>query len=227
MFSACSKKGIVFACLLMVSSVSGVSAYATAPPANERVFVGRLMSTTLRPEHDPAAERAFAKAHPNVVVIDNGCAKASTTYAVITALGERTDHMVVHSSIDEFCNLPAGMDGNPALIDVVRSGNTWVVKQAYEFEMTHDATPALMPDDDAMVCGIRLWDLSTPLAPEDRGPDVEPRHFTPTRLQSLIASGVVHRDTDGHLVYGAAIRMQDLLKALAASPCHLRSTDSE
>jgi hypothetical protein len=209
----------------MALSAVVVPACGASSSTNERVFVGRLISTTLRPEHNRAAERAFAKAHPDMLRIDNGCARASTVYAVITEHGDTTDHMTVHSSIGEWCDMPAGMDGFPALVDVVRRDGRWWVRHAYAFQSTRDGRRVMIPSGDPVICGIRLWDLRSALDPYDSRIDVGEE--LPGQRKSLVVQGILHRRGDGSLIYASAIRMRDLLRALEHSPCRLKPTDMD
>ncbi len=187
--------------------------------------MGRLISTTLRPEHDRAAERAFAKAHPDRLTIDNGCARANTVYAVITATGDTTDRVTVHSFLGEWCDLPAGMDGFPALVDVVHRDGRWWVRHAYAFQPTRDGHRVMIPSGDPVICGIRLWDLRSPLDPYDSRIDVGEEN--PSQRKSLVMQGILHKQADGSHIYASAIRMRDLLKALEHAPCRLKPTDTD
>jgi hypothetical protein len=215
------------ALLLMMAILPSLPLGAAEPPPQERLFVGKLLSANLRPTHDWMAESMRDHSNPHrSITIDLRCATATYTYAVLTTLHGASRHIKVNGNLGEWCDLPKGLDGMPVLVDIHRVDGIWLLKKAYSFELASSGPPILVPEGDPVLCGIRLWNLRSPLG-LSQTPYVNDRTLHPKKLRKLMAQGVIGRDHNSQLVYLAGIRMQALLKALAASPCHLQPSDTE
>jgi hypothetical protein len=207
--------------LLLPLRVEAASQQTAHRQAQERVFVGQLVQSTLRPI---VSVRSHKK---NSVTLDNRCAKARSTYAVLSAQGDSGKRMVVYSALGEWCDLPAGMDGQPVLLDVVRQHGRWQIKDAFPLESANDANPVLLPNGDPVVCGLRLWDLRSPLKPYPYPSRLTVGRMYPKERDVLITQGILRKETDGSLFFASAIRLPDLLKTLESSACRLQDADTE
>lgn len=210
--------------LFIVAGMSACAATASvaSPPVQEKVFIGRMLSTTIRPDPDsdpdnPGQQNAAA----GTITIRLTCATAQTTYIVIANNAKTPQHMVVHSGLGEWCDPPTGIDGSQVLVDVTRHDGEWWQEQAYTLQPAHDGTSILILQDDPTICGIRLWTLRSPLKAVDRI-DADPKELGSVRTRKLLTQGILHKENDGTLLYSSAVRMPDLFKALAHSSCRLR-----
>lgn len=210
---------------LMACSLLGVSAAwghpdaeaPTTPNRAERAFLGRLVSTTLIPVSPTHAE-------PNgVLVISLTCAVAKTTYEVLGApsAGKR---IVVHSSLGEWCDLPAGMHGNPVLVDATWQDGGWWATRVLDLDATHDGQYVLVvaqfPKTEQTICGIRLEELEEPLDPLDEVVG-NARDWQPSETARMVARHAARVGSDGTLSFTRAVPQKRLLAAMAASACSL------
>ena len=205
---------------LACTSVVAAKAPVTASPPRHIVFIGRVISTTIRPvNHSVDTSRGGGRA-PDAISIDLRCAVARTTYGVFAQNMTTSRRIVVRSALGEWCDLPAGIDGSPVLVEVTRYQGGWRLEHAYAFQASNDQDPILIPDDDATICGMRLWSLRSPLVAQDQV-YADAKVLGKERVVRFLAQGIVRKDSDDSLVYSAAIRMRDMMKAVADSPCRI------
>lgn len=218
------RKALISGSLFLIVIVTAfhpntLQARESASGGTEAVFIGRIVSTTIRPARQTRVVRTAANSHRAAAVeISLNCATARTTYEVLTGMVGAFRQMIVRSGLGEWCDMPPGIDGTPVLVDATLHDGEWELEYAHAIETTGDGRSVVIPEGSPKVCGLDLWSLRSSLA-DDSEFAVDAKVLGAQQVQHLVEQGIARRQDDGTVFYHAAVNLPDLFTALAGTRC--------